>query len=391
MVIIPSGVFAFPEKDDYWIIMNIFSKTSLAIDYSAMKILHDVCNLSSEELNLKYKNSSWNIFQVKWFSNEKGLLADPTRYHRKNEDWIPQKSIKIQELVKEFFTNFFIIDNEEDYSKKFQNKISLLDIEHFGNFHQQLGQHLMLNKRKNSSEWWVKQKFDDDFISLRNNLYRAIQGNFLKKYFEQKFHSDDKVLDLGCGVGYYSNMIAKCGASVLGIDPNEDYIKIAKKNAVHGTKFELLNIGTTGSLDNIPTSSVDYIFMSDALLFYFVSFNEKLKPDIQILFNDIHRILKPNGTFINLEPHYIFWLLPWLGTEEKPYTILTEYLQKSFGVTPTISQLIQSYSKGGFQVTWMEELTPDSTFEVIDKRSYNFAKQFPLWHLFELTPKTKLE
>ena len=51
------------------------------------------------------------------------------------------------------------------------------------------------------------------------------------------------------------------------------------------------------------------------------------------------------------------------------------------------NQLIQSYSKGGFQVTWMEELTPDPTFEIVDKRGYNFAKQFPLWHLFELTPK----
>ena len=35
----------------------------------------------------------------------------------------------------------------------------------------------------------------------------------------------------------------------------------------------------------------------------------------------------------------------------------------------------------------MEELTPDPTFEIVDKRGYNFAKQFPLWHLFELTPK----
>jgi SAM-dependent methyltransferase len=389
MALIPSGVFLFPEKNDYWIIMNIFSKTSLAIDHSAIKILNEICNLSTDNLISKYKNNTWNIYDVQWFSNEQGLLADPTRYQRKNENWKLKKSIKIQELINEFYKNFFIIDNKADYSKKFQNKTSLLDTEHFGNFHQQLGQHLILNKRENSSDWWVKQKFNDDFVSLRNNLYHAIQGKFLKKYFTQKFNSNDKVLDLGCGVGYYSNMIAKCGASVMGIDPNENYIEIAKKNAVNGTQFEIFDIGTKGSLDNMPTSSVDYVFMSDALLFYFVSFNEKLKPDIQILFNDIHRILKPNGTFINLEPHYIFWLLPWLGTEEKPYTILTEYLQKSYGVTPTISQLIQSYSKGGFQLNWMEELTPDPTFEIIDKRGYNFAKQFPLWHLFELTPKTK--
>ena len=42
MALIPSGVFLFPEKNDYWIIMNIFSKTSLAIDHSAIKILNEI-------------------------------------------------------------------------------------------------------------------------------------------------------------------------------------------------------------------------------------------------------------------------------------------------------------------------------------------------------------
>jgi len=316
------------------------------------------------------------------------LLADPTRYKRKKEDWSSKKSVKIQELIQQFYKHFLIIDNETEYLKRFQNKTSLLDVEHFGNFHQQLGQHLMLSKRENSSKWWVKQKFNEDFTSLKNNLYNAIQGNFLKTYFDQKFHSGDKVVDLGCGVGFYSNMIAKCGASVLGIDPNEDYVEIAKKNADKGTRFEVLDIGVKGKLDTIPTASADYVFMSDALLFYFVPITENLKPDIQILFKDIRRILKPDGLFVNLEPHYIFWLLPWLGHEDKPYTILTEYIHKTFGVTPTISQLIQSYSRGGFEVTWMEELTPDRSFESVDKRGYNFACQFPLWHIFELKPKS---
>jgi len=388
MVMMPSSVIAFPEKNNCWILMNTFSRTCLAVDSSAMKILHDVCNLTLDELYLKYKNENWDIWDIEWFSNEKGLLADPTRYKRKKEDWSSKKSVKIQELIQQFYKHFLVIDNETEYLRRFQNKTSLLDVEHFGNFHQQLGQHLMLSKRENSSKWWVKQKFNEDFTSLKNNLYNAIQGNFLKTYFEQKFHSGDKVVDFGCGVGFYSNMIAKCGASVLGIDPNEDYVEIAKKNADKGTRFEVINIGVKGKLDTIPTASADYVFMSDALLFYFVPITENLKPDIQILFNDIRRILKPDGLFINLEPHYIFWLLPWLGHEDKPYTILTEYIHKTFGVTPTISQLIQSYSRGGFEVTWMEELTPDRSFESVDKRGYNFACQFPLWHIFELKPKS---
>jgi len=387
MVVIPSGVIGFPEKNNFWILMNTFSRTCLAIESSGMKILHEVCSNTSDELNSKYKNEQWEICDIEWFSHEKGLLADPTPYMRKKEQW-DSKFVKINELIQLFYKHYLIVENETDYLKKFHNKTSLLDREHFGNFHQQLGQHLMLVKRENSSKWWIKQKFNDDFTSLRNNLYDAIQGNFLKKYFKKKFHSGDQIIDIGCGVGYYSNMISETGASVLGIDPNAEYIKIAKKNGYKGTKFKVIDVGVEGSLDSIPTASADYIFMSDALLFYFVPILENQKPDIQVLFNDIHRILKPDGLFINLEPHYIFWLLPWLGDEKKPYTILTEYIHKTFGVTPTISQLVQSYSRGGFNVSWMEELTPDKNFELVDKRGYNFANQFPLWHLFELKPKS---
>ena len=55
-----------------------------------------------------------------------------------------------------------------------------------GNFHQQLGQHLMVEKREDPSDWWLNQKFDIKNYKLKNNLYSAIQGNFLKSYFKNK-------------------------------------------------------------------------------------------------------------------------------------------------------------------------------------------------------------
>ena len=113
-------------------------------------------------------------------------------------------------------------------------------------------------------------------------------------------------------------------------------------------------------------------------------FSAKYTGEIEVLFRDIYRILKPEGTFINVEPNYIFWLLPWLGDARRPFTIMTEYSEKIYGVTPTISRLIQAYVKGKFTVTWMEELFPDPSFESVDVSAYNFGKQFPLCQLFEL-------
>jgi ubiquinone biosynthesis O-methyltransferase len=58
-----------------------------------------------------------------------------------------------------------------------------------------------------------------------------------------------KVLDVGCGVGVYSEAIAKTGAEVVGIDPGENLIKSANKH-----KLE--------TLKEYPNMKVDYLLES---------------------------------------------------------------------------------------------------------------------------------
>jgi SAM-dependent methyltransferase len=379
---IPQEVIAFPIKNK-WIIMNIFTKTTIGVEKKLFKIFNDKnLNLSDEKIDSF--NEKFLIWDISKFSNEDGLLADPSRFLRNEYEWKNKKELELKEVLKILEDKFLIIRNDKEYRNKFQRKKSILDSKNFGNFHDQLGQHLMLNLRKSPEKWWTEQKFNQDYTSTKNNLYDAIQSKFLEKYFTRKIKSEYTVVDIGCGVGYYSNMMAKNGAKVIGVDPNPEYLKIAEKNAMPNTEFMMMDIGNSEELKKIPNESADIIFMSDALLFYFVSPDTKKKPNLEKLFSDIRRILKPNGTFVSVEPHYIFWLSPWLGEEEHPYTILTEYNNKKFGVTATISKLIQSFSKGGFSITWMEELTPDNSFKNIDSRAYNFAMEFPLWQLFEL-------
>ena len=51
------------------------------------------------------------------------------------------------------------------------------------------------------------------------------------EYFD-KFLSDcgDKILDLGCGMGHYSNYMAQKGFKVTGVDFSSKMIEIAKAN-----------------------------------------------------------------------------------------------------------------------------------------------------------------
>ncbi len=373
-------VIALPVGSNRWILYNAFTRTALGADGDAMKLISEMEQSSSGSCR-------GNIWEITDFSNRDGLLADPTRILRKVPLWPPPRNVNLAELRALLEKNFLWVVDEEKYRDRFQPKTSLLDHEHFGNFHQQLSQYLFLTLRKNPSDWWANQKFEADFSALRPTLYAAVQEHFLKSYFPSRLRSTDHVYDLGCGTGFYSNLMAKCAASVTGLDPSEAYLEIAKAHAAPNARFEVRAIGYDKSMDNLPSNEADFVFMSDALLFYFVWPFTGEAPRLEVLFRDVRRLLKPTSTFVCLEPHYLFWLAPWLGSEEHPFTVQTEYRDHNFGVVPTLSRLIQEFNKGGFNVSWMEELYPDPKFRSTDSRAFGFANEFPLWHLFELKPR----
>jgi SAM-dependent methyltransferase len=124
-------------------------------------------------------------------------------------------------------------------------------------------------------------------------------------------------------------------------------------------------------------------------LFYFVPFYPGQNADIRVLLNDILRILKPGGSFVSLEPHGVFYLMPWLGAVDRPFVVVTEYLKKSFGIVPPLSWLIQQVTQTGFAVVDMREIVPADYFKEIDPRGYHFASEFPIWHLIEFKPSAR--
>ena len=382
-------VIIWPESDGKWIVMNLFSRTCMAVDNAGLEALRAAEVMSESELYERFGERTFSVWEVGYFSNYEGLFADPTRYVREIANWPPIQIVYISVLIQLYKKHFLLIDDEASYYNRFSIKTSLLDKEHFGNFHQQLGQEVMLVHREVSSKWWLNQKFTEDLRHLRSDsLYETIQADYLKNYFQNKFSDRDVIVDIGCGTGFYTNMMAETGASVLGVDPNEDYIRIASANAINGAHFEVALVGEKGALDGIPDDYADYVYMSDVLLFYFVPVDSTQHADLTVLLSDIGRILKSDGSIIIVEPHYLFWLLPWLGETKRPFTVLTEYAHKTFGVTPTLSQFVQAFGKGGFAVSWMDELIPDRSLEMAEPRAYSFACQFPPWHLFELKPLT---
>jgi len=375
MSMLSRDIIILPEDHGCWLVMNVFTRTCLGMNTAGLDCLRaESRQVSSAEIKI------WDIGR---FSNVDGLLADPTCYLRDSAKWSEPSIVSAESFLALCRKKFILIDDVAAYRARFALKTDLLDGTHFGNFHQQHGQHLLLKERVKSEEWWLAQKFNEDFTGIRPNLYQAIQENYLKKYFKIKFTGQPAVVDIGCGTGYYANLMAEAGAFVTGIDPTLKYLDIARKKAAPNARFELMDVKSERLLSSVPDHSADYAFMSDAMLFYFAV--PVGKPfDLQVLLKEVRRILKPGGTFISVEPHYIFWLLPWLGEKDRPFTVLTEYLHKNFHVTAYYSQLIQAWSQGGFAVSWMDEMRPHEDFKKNDQRAFSFADEFPLWQLFEL-------
>ena len=324
------------------------------------------------------------VGDIEYFSNEDGLLADPSRFRRDPAQW---RELRLDQSALEFKlkAHCILIDDDAAYRARFQPKKNLLDRQHFGNFHQQHGQHMMLIKRADPAQWWMDQKFTPDRRAVReDNLYGAVQWSFLESYFKRIIKPGSRVIDLGCGTGIYSNLIARYDADVLGIDPSDDYLNVARKNAIGQVSFIKAKIGEAGGLDAVADEWADIVFMSDALLFYFVPFYPGQKADMQLLLGEIRRMLKPGGMFVSLEPHALFYMAPWLGAQDRPFTILTEYLHKSFGIVPPFSWLVHAFAAAGFAVTDLFEIGPADYLKALDARSYHFAREFPLWQLLEL-------
>jgi SAM-dependent methyltransferase len=98
------------------------------------------------------------------------------------------------------------------------------------------------------------------------------------------------ILDLGCGPGLYSQLLAKKGHHVTGVD-------FSKNSITHATKTAKEN-----SL-NIEYRRQDYLELEDQgkydlVILIFTDFGVLVPDDRAALLSNIHRALKPGGCFL---------------------------------------------------------------------------------------------
>lgn len=132
----------------------------------------------------------------------------------------------------------------------------------------------------------------------------------LNRYYITKNLCKNKVvLDAACGEGYGSYLLSQWGASkVYGVDISEDAIRNAKNN--FKTDNITFSVDNVEYLDTISDNSIDLVISFETM--------EHIS-HINNFFNNIKRVLKPNGLLIISCPND-WWYFP-NENEKNPYHI----------------------------------------------------------------------
>ena len=130
-----------------------------------------------------------------------------------------------------------------------------------------------------------------------NNRYGTIGSAFLDDAITcelKKLVPDKRVLDIGCGAGYWSYTAAQFGAkTVAGFDIQEEMVDLAKQTTL---QFDNVHI-QVGDAADMPYDDASF----DVALSFFVTCNLSPKAFAKH-FQELHRVLVPGGKAILLIP-----------------------------------------------------------------------------------------
>ena len=164
------------------------------------------------------------------------------------------------------------------------------------------------------------------------------------------------ILDLACGDGQDIPEYKKRGAVCHGIDASENLISIAKEQSPN---LPLV----VGDMKKLPykNNSFDAVFSKYAI---------GTEKDIDLVFNEAHRVLRKGGMLIYLTTHPFRLFMEQKGTQ-KDYFEQTNVDLSVFGGAFTITEPSHTFNEF-FSKNFFEKFSLQSFHEEYDPQSANF-------------------
>lgn len=125
------------------------------------------------------------------------------------------------------------------------------------------------------------------------------------------------VLDLGCGNGLNSILVAMRQARVIGLDVSEDLLGLARQRfAINGVTAPALFVAGSAHTLALPDGSVDVV-LGIAILHHL---------DLELVAREVRRVLRPGGRAIFQEPvresrtlKFVRGLIPYRAPDVSPF------------------------------------------------------------------------
>jgi SAM-dependent methyltransferase len=112
------------------------------------------------------------------------------------------------------------------------------------------------------------------------------------KMLSSHIRSGMTVLELGCGTGYFTQELARCGADIVAVDVSPELLEIARANcSAPNVRYEIQNAYEL----SYPGDAFDSVVGSSVL--HHLEIEEALR--------QIHRVLRPAGTMFFTEPNML--------------------------------------------------------------------------------------
>ena len=136
-----------------------------------------------------------------------------------------------------------------------------------------------INRQYNKFSKTFSQKIAESDLNSRQKMWEFVGQNI----------SNKKLLDVGCGDGLDLEHYASLGAVCYGLDASEELVNAAKIR-LPGVEI------TCGLAEKMeyPDDLFDFVVSKYAIMTSF---------DLEPIFNQLHRVLKPNGLLIYLCTH----------------------------------------------------------------------------------------
>lgn len=175
--------------------------------------------------------------------------------------------------------------------------------------------------------------------------------------YASQFVSNKLVLDIACGEGYGSYLLAKTAEKVVGIDIDKETIMYAsRKYAKHNLKFKI------GSVDNIPINK-------EEIFDVIVSFEtiEHVSEDKQEKFlKEVKRLLKKDGLFIVSTPNKLFYSD--IPNYKNPFHIKEFYIEEFKQFLTKFFKHVKIFGQKVYPISYIWDIEKENDYNVREFR-----------------------